>query len=54
MSPSARAEVKPTACPGKYFPMAEVSQGVVGFQLTENHSGDAPQDLAVSQRSAKQ
>ena len=48
------AEIKPTACPGKYFPMADVSQGVVDFQLTENHSGDAPKDLAVLQRSAKQ
>jgi N-acetyl-anhydromuramyl-L-alanine amidase AmpD len=36
------AEIKATACPGKYFPMAEVSQGVRGFPWQKTLSAMLP------------
>ncbi len=45
------SDIKATACPGKYFPMSDVSQGIVEFPLAENVTGDAPPNVAAFQRS---
>lgn len=52
------SDIRATACPGKYFPMAEVSLGNPDVQLSENdrserQSDETPSGLVASQRNTE-
>lgn len=47
-------DIKATACPGKYFPLDEISRSERGTQLSDSNPAEDEAGLAVSQRSREQ